>query len=99
MAPRKKTFQQRLKACQQAGNLTTADLQRWFDRPYQTVRSWIDGREPSGGPIDREHANSMLGLLEVLIKQKRGFPMPRLSQAKRIEHMQQVRTTLLSHAS
>ena len=96
MASRKKSFQQRLKACQQVGNLTTADLQRWFDRPYQTVRSWVDrGIEPGGGPIDREHAAQMLGLLEILIKKKQGFPIPRLPQAKRIEHLQNIRMAVL----
>ena len=92
----KKTFQQRLKACQQAGNMTTADLQRWFDRPYQTVRYWLDGTKPGGGPIDRGHAQQMLELLEALIRKKKGFPVPRLPQGKRIEHLAQIRAAILS---
>ena len=93
----KKTFQQRLRACERGGNLTVADLARWFDRPYPTVRSWmVDGIEPGGGPIDKEHAESMLGLLETLIKQKRWFPVPRLRPQERIEHLAQVRAAFLN---
>ena len=93
----KKTFQQRLKACQRGGNLMVADLARWFDRPYPTVRTWVqDGIEPGGGPIDKEHALSMLGLLETLIRQKNGFPVARMSPAKRIEHLAGVRAALLA---
>ncbi len=94
--PKKKTFQQRLVACQQVGNLTTADLQRWFDRPYQTVRQWVEkGIEPGGGPIDREHAIQLLGLLEMLIEKRKGFPIPRLPPAGRIAHLVGVRKAVM----
>ena len=96
MTARKASFQKRLSACQRAGNLTQADLARWFDRPHATVRSWLrDGREPSGGPIDVDHANQLLGLLEALIRQKRGFPVPRLSGAARRKHVQDIRNRVL----
>ena len=94
----KKTFQQRLQACERGGNLTVADLARWFDRPYPTMRTWRSGTKPGGGPIDQEHAIQMLGLLELLIKHKRGFPMPRLSPDKRIAHLLAVRKASLSGA-
>ena len=93
----RKPFQQRLKACVRGGNLTVADLARWFDRPYPTVRTWLqDGIAPGGGPIDKEHAESMLGLLETLIKQKRGFPVPRMAPRQRIEHLAEIRIACLS---
>ena len=94
----KKTFQQRLKACVRGGNLTVADLARWFDRPYPTVRTWIEvGIKPGGGPIDKEHAESMLALLETLIKRRIELPVPRgMSPRKRIEHLTEVRTACMS---
>lgn len=90
------TFQARLKAAQRAGNLHVADLARWFDRPDATVRGWVErGTKPGGGPIDKAHAAALLGLLEVLVKQKRGFPIPRLSPSKRIEHLMHIRSRCL----
>lgn len=95
-AAMKITFQNRLKACQALGNLTVADLARWFDRAHPTVRGWVErGMEPGGGPLDIEHAHSLLRLLEVLIKRKSGFPIPRLSPRKRIEHLMHIRKKAL----
>ena len=97
MSPRKKSFGQRLLACQQNGNLTVADLARWFDRPYPTLRSWVEnGIEPGGGPIDRQHAAELLGKLEALVKGRKGFPIPRLPPAERIEHLQRIRAGAVS---
>lgn len=91
-----RTFQQRLQACQRGGNLTVSDLARWFDRPHPTVRSWVlQGFEPSGAPLDVEHAHQMLGLLEMLIRRKKGFPVPRLPPRKRIEHLSHIRKSAL----
>lgn len=91
-----KTFQARLQSVQRAGNLHVADLARWFDRPDATVRGWVErGTMPGGGPIDKAHAIEMLGLLEMLVKQKRGFPIPRLSPTARIEHLMHIRATCL----
>lgn len=90
------SFKARLGGCLRDGNLTIADLARWFDRPYQTVRTWAEGVVPGGGPIDREHALSMLELLETLIRQKRGFPVPRLAPSARIVHLKKVRGLLAS---
>lgn len=90
-----RTFQTRLRALQRAGNLTVSDLARWFNRPHATVRTWVEnGISPGGGPIDKEHAASLLGLLETLVKQKRGFPIPRLSPQKRIEHLMHIRKSV-----
>lgn len=94
---RKRTFQQRIKRSQEVGNLTIADLSRWFDRPYQTVRYWSNrGSEPGGGPVDQKHAEAMLNLLETLIDKRKGFPMPRLSQQDRIAHLGKIREAALS---
>lgn len=89
-------FKERLEYCQRAGNMTIADLARWFDRPHATVRSWIlQGVEPGGGPIDIEHARQLLGLLEMLIRKERGFPVPRLSPQKRIAYVKELRHKVL----
>lgn len=57
------TFQKRLTKCMKAGSLRTADLARWFDRPYTTVREWVlHGREP--GEKDRSHVERRLKVLE-----------------------------------
>lgn len=70
------TFQQRLIRAQQAGNLTVADLSRWFGRPDPTVRGWVRrGTEPSGGPQDRLYAETALRVLEAQIADRRGFPL------------------------
>ncbi len=92
MSKRSKTFGQRLAACQQAGNLTVADLARWFARPYPTVRTWVEnGIEPGGGPIDKDYAAHLLSRLETLVRKKQGFPIPRLPPSERIAHLKQIR--------
>ncbi|MDE2022457.1 MAG: hypothetical protein KGI71_06115 [Patescibacteria group bacterium] len=91
-----RTFQQRLQACQRGGNLTVSDLARWFGRSAATARSWVkDGRQPSGGLIDVTHAHELLGLLEMLIRKKKGFPVPRLPPSERIEHLAHIRKSVL----
>lgn len=92
-----KTFQDRLRGVLAAGNLTLSDLARWFDRPRPTVKTWADeGREPSGPPLDVEHAHAMLGLLEQMIKRRQGFPVPiGLSSQKRMQHLQAIRKRVL----
>ncbi len=96
MSSKAKTFGQRLAACQRDGNLTVADLARWFERPYPTLRSWVEnGIEPGGGPIDKQHAANLLGKLESLVKNKKGFPIPRLPPSERIEHLQRIRSVAL----
>lgn len=90
-----KSFQERLEAARQAGNLKVSDLARWFDRPHPTIRGWLQGMVPGGGPIDAAHAKAMLGLLEVLIRKKAGLPVPRLSPKARIEHLAHIRETCL----
>jgi hypothetical protein len=91
-----KTFQSRLFICLARGNLRTADLARWFDRSHATVRGWIDdGRKPVGGPGDVDHVHALLDLLETLIRQGRGFPVPRLSPSARIKYLQDIRKAVM----
>ena len=91
-----RTFTQRIIACQRAGNLTVADLQRWFARPYPTIRSWVnDGIQPGGGPHDKADAEKALSTLESLVRKKKGFPIPRLPPSERIQHLQRIRSAAL----
>lgn len=90
------TFQARLHAVQHLGNLNVSDLARWFDRPIPTVRSWTEGRVPSGAPLDRKHVEALLGLLEQLVKRRKGFPVDvGLSPADRIEHIRKIRKEVM----
>lgn len=69
------TFSERLNKAVAAGELTISDLQRWFDRPYATVWTWVHrGYEPRG-PAGRR-ADRFLKLLEWGIDHRRGFPVP-----------------------
>lgn len=90
-----KTFSDRLTACLQQGNLTVADLARWFDRANATVRSWVrDGHEPRGGPLDAAMTRGQLVMLEKKIAARDGFPVPLLSPKERIKHLARLRPRL-----
>ena len=87
-----RTFQQRLHQAQRGGNLTVADLSRWFGRPHPTVRQWVrKGINPGGGPLDIEEVWDMLKLLEKLIRAGKGFPLVQMSPSERIVKLLQVR--------
>lgn len=59
------SFQSRLKKCMKAKNLRTADVARWFDRPYTTVREWVlNGRKPDGTLADVRKIERRLLALE-----------------------------------
>jgi hypothetical protein len=81
----------RLKAIMENGNLTIADLARWFDRPHPTVRGWVHGGDVGGAPLDREAIEALLERLEVMLKKQKGLPIPRLSPAARIEYLEELR--------
>ena len=85
------TFAQRLQRAQKGGNLTVADLARWFDRPYPTMRCWINGAEPGGGPIDRETVIASMELLEARIKARKGFPLKRMPPKERVRRIMEMR--------
>ncbi len=81
-------FQSRLKTCVERGNLTVADLHRWFGRPYATVRSWLDdGYEPAGGPVTVRRAHDRLAALEDFVRLNgrslREMPMRERAQSMR----------------
>jgi len=59
------TFQKRLKAAMRRRNMRVADVARWFDRPYTTVREWVlNGRVPDGTERDQRLVERKLEALE-----------------------------------
>jgi hypothetical protein len=59
------TFQKRLKAAMRRRNMRVADVARWFDRPYTTVREWVlNGRMPDGTERDRRAVKRKLEAME-----------------------------------
>jgi hypothetical protein len=85
-----RTFAQRLETVKNHGLMTTADLARWFDRPYPTVTKWLRGHEPWGP--NGERARLLLDLLEEKIKARDGFPVPvQLTPVERRDYLQGVR--------
>ena len=87
------TLAVRLESCKTRGNLTVADLSRWFGRPHPTVRGWIaNGFDPRGGPHDVAYVFSMLDALERLILKGKDLPLQRgISRAARIKHIERLR--------
>ncbi len=82
------TFQQRLQRCRERGNLTVADLARWFGRPYQTVRSWLtEGWEPGDGPVTRRRMEDRLGRLEGVVRSVELRQMPMRQRAERLQQL------------
>ena len=65
----------RLRAAMEAGELTPADLSRWFGRGYQTVYCWVyHDREPQAGW--REDVYRRLAALEQSVKKSKGPLIP-----------------------
>ncbi len=59
------SFNTRLKRCMKRRGMRTADVARWFDRPYTTVREWVlYGREPSGTTGEQRQVERRLLKLE-----------------------------------
>lgn len=85
------SIQPRLMHALKAGNLTVADLARWFDRPDPTVREWLKGRQPTGAPLDVEHVYELLSLLETLIRKNLRFPIPRMSASEHKAYLLETR--------
>lgn len=91
-----KDFSQRLAWCMKRGDLTVSDLTRWFDRPRATVNTWVDGRTPYG-PSGRL-AIRWLELLQNVIKNKAGFPIPEeLSGKARSNYIRDIRDAVKHH--
>ena len=84
------TFVRRLNSAKENGRLTTTDLSIWFERPYHTVRGWLEGKEPWG--VYAEDVSRHLDILEKLIAKRNGFPVPAvLSPSDRRKHMKKAR--------
>lgn len=84
------TFQHRLARCVERGNLTVADLGRWFGRPYATVRSWLlEGWEPGDGPRTRERMLDRLRRLEIAV-QAHGHRLRDMPMRDRAEALGQI---------
>ena len=82
------SFSSRLQSIMQQGNLTGADLSRWFDRPDPTVRYWIRGNHELTGPaLDVAYVEAQLVKLEKLLKRKKGLPVPRMALTERIAYL------------
>lgn len=81
------TFIKQLLALQRQGNLSTADLQHWFDRPYSTVRSWVvDKRAPRYAHHDAEESLRLLQHCLTQLSDLRG-----VSSHERPERIRQLR--------
>lgn len=81
----------RLKAIMRDGNLTIADLARWFKRPHPTVRGWVHGGAVGGAALDKSEVFVMLERLENMLRKRKGLPIPRLSPASRIAYLEELR--------
>jgi len=84
------TVSDRLSRVLAEGNLTVADLARWFDRPYPTVRGWLNGGEVGGAPLDTAWIMAQLGRLEKMLAKGR-LPVPRLTMQARVEYIENLR--------
>lgn len=80
------SFRERLERVLDVGNLRVADLARWFDRPYSTVKSWMLGHEPMGPPGDLREVFAALVRLEAAII-ARELPLPRMPAQRRLKFL------------
>jgi hypothetical protein len=86
-------FSHRLQAVMRDGNLTGADLARWFDRPDPTVRGWIGGTHQLGGAqLDVAYVEAQTDKLERLLRKKQGLPVPRLTPGERIKYLKDLKS-------
>lgn len=73
------TFVERLLACKAQGTLSTRDLSIWFEVPYPTMWTWLNGRakpDDREGSWDEKALEATLQKLEAHIKDNSGFPIP-----------------------
>jgi hypothetical protein len=82
------SFSARLQSLMRHGNLTGADLARWFNRPDPTVRGWISGEHKLGGAaLDTAYIIAQLVRLEKMLKKHQGLPVPQLTPSARIKYV------------
>jgi hypothetical protein len=99
-ATRPPTFQERLLGCLKGGNLTVADLARWFNKPHPTVRGWTNGFEPRGTSSDVDFVFTMLTTLETLVRKRFKLPIaPNVRRADRIKQIDELRRAVVDRIS
>jgi len=89
------TLFERINRLLKEGNLTVADLARWFGRPDPTVRGWAKGQGIGGPPQDVLAISQALADLESRLKQRKGLPVPQMSPRDRIRHLEQLKKSSL----
>lgn len=82
----------RLRQAMTNGNLTVADLARWFDRPDPTVRGWANGRKVRGPEQDLKEIRRRLLWLEALNNEKKSLPVPQLPLRDRIAYVDKLKS-------
>lgn len=70
------TFQARLKKIVAEWELTAADLQHWFSRPYPTVWRWVHSGWVPRGPGGRKAERDLTDLEALLSSKQSAFPIP-----------------------
>lgn len=81
----------RLRRARDAANMTTADLARWFGRPYPTVNGWLNGGQVGLAPLDSAIIEAQLFELEKRLKHRRGFPIPPMKRQDREAYIEKQR--------
>lgn len=86
-------FTAQLRWASHEAHLSTADLKIWFDRPYQTVRRWLEGSAPYQDR--REVENRLAHLLEAI--EMRMLPLPtNLKQSQRAINLRGIYSVVTS---
>lgn len=86
------SFQQRLTRAKAAAGFTLQDLAAWFgDVPWQTVSTWLNGRQPKAYRYDR--VDKALTFLERELKATRSaLPVPLgIKEGERSTYVRRVR--------
>ena len=91
MSPPNGSFEERLRRVMREGNLTVADLARWLERPDATVRGWSRGGHLAGPALDAAYVLAQISRLERMLRKKQGLPVPRMTRAKRIEYLSELK--------
>lgn len=86
-------FNTRLRSTKNAAGFTLKDLAAWLgDVPWQTVSTWLNGRQPKGYRFDR--VDKALTYLEREVKKRASaFPIPlNVKEGDRRAYVRKVRT-------
>lgn len=66
----------RLNRVMTEGNLYIIDLARWFNKPFATVRGWVQGRDMRLPALDEALVIERLKLIERRVRKRAGLPVP-----------------------